>query len=206
MTRDISRQALQRLPIYLNYLKTLENVPYISAPTIAHALDLNEVQVRKDLAAISENSGVPKKGFSTKEIISSLYDYLGYNNTNNAILIGAGKLGLALLSYEGFDDYGLNIVAAFDADNTKANQNEKIYDISLLPKLCERLQVKIAIITTPASEAQKICNILIENGILAIWNFAPVHLKVPDNILVQNENMASSLALLSNHLREKLKG
>lgn len=205
-TKSISKQALQRLPYYIDYLNSLakNEITYVSSPAIAYALDLNEVQVRKDLAKVCETSGIPKKGFIVSDLIAGLEKYLGYNNATDAILIGAGKLGAALMSYKGFEDYGLNIVAAFDT-NEKIIDGKKIFNISKLPDICERLKIKIAILTLPSNQAQAVCDLLIENGILAIWNFAPTHLKVPDDILVHNENMASSLALLSNHLSEKLK-
>jgi redox-sensing transcriptional repressor len=209
-TKIISKQALQRLPNYLNYLKLLEkdNVEYVSAPTIANVFDLNEVKVRKDLAAVSESSGVPKKGFIVGDLINNIRNFLGYNNTSDAILIGAGQLGNALLSYKGFKAYGINIVAAFDNNDNKIGETidgKNIFHISKLPNLCKRMKIKIAVITVPEDKAQDVCNLLIENNILAIWNFAPMHLKVPKDILVHNENMASSLAHLSNQLREKLK-
>jgi len=112
---------------------------------------------------------------------------------------------MALMSYRGFDNYGINIVAAFD-NRTEVVDNKRIYHISRIKEMCEKLNVKIGIITVPEFAAQKVCDILVDSGILAIWNFAPTHLKAPDDILVQNENMASSLALLSNHLREKMAG
>jgi len=80
-----------------------------------------------------------------------------------------------------------------------------VFDISDISKICKKLKVKIGIITVPATEAQKVCDTLVESGIMGIWNFSPVHLKAPEDILVQNENMASSLAVLSNHLRDKIK-
>lgn len=203
--KAMSKQAFKRLPIYMNYLKSLEKdeIIYVSSPTIAKALDLNEIQVRKDLAIVCESQGVPKKGFIVEDLMKGISNQLGYNNSNEAILVGAGQLGMALMSYKGFENYGIHILAAFDTDESLID-NKRIFHISKIPNLCNRLNIKIGIITTPASVAQETCDKLIESGILAIWNFAPTHLKVNNNILVQNENMASSLALLSNHLRDKL--
>lgn len=202
---NLSRQALKRLPVYMSYLKTLDGneVEYISSAAVADALDMNDVQVRKDLAAVCKSSGIPKKGFVVRDLISGISDFLGYGSGNDAILIGAGNLGMALMSYRGFDNYGINIVAAFDS-RPEVVDNEKIYDISRLGEMCRKLNVKIGIITVPVDSAQQVCDMLVESGILAIWNFAPTHIKAPEEILVQNENMASSLALLSNHLREKM--
>ena len=201
----LSRQALRRLPIYMSYLKTLDSkeVEYVSSSTVAQALDMNDVQVRKDLAAVCKTSGIPKKGFDVHDLIDGISDFLGYGKGNDAILVGAGNLGMALLSYRGFDNYGINIVAAFDTRNELID-DKRIFHISKLPEMCKKLNVKIGIITVTPDSAQQVCDLLVESGILAIWNFAPTHIKAPEEILVQSENMASSLALLSNHLRDKM--
>lgn len=206
---SISRQALQRLPYYLYYLKSLYNkgMNNVSSPMIAKELRLNNVQVRKDLAAVSRIGGKPRTGFDVEDLIQCIESYLGYNNINEAVLVGAGQLGRALLSYSGFENYGLRIVAAFD--NNEKIINTKVCGKCVLPMemlsgLCHRLSIHIGIITVPANAAQSACDKLIENGVLAIWNFAPVHLSVNDGIIVHNENVATSLAILSNHLAKKL--
>jgi redox-sensing transcriptional repressor len=204
----VSKQTLQRLPVYLHYLQSrLKDMRlYISATKIAADLKLNQIQVRKDLASVS-SGGRPKVGYVTKELIADLEHFLGYDNVNCAVLIGAGKLGKAMLTYQGFKSYGLNILAAFDTDisiiDTEIDEKH-IFSLDKLTELCARLNVHIGIITVPAESAQNVCDLLVNSGILAIWNFAPIHLTVPDHILVQNENMAASLALLSKHLVEKL--
>ncbi len=203
--KNLSRQALKRLPVYMSYLKTLEKTEteYVSSSAVAQALDLNDVQVRKDLAAVCKSSGIPKRGFAVRDLINGISDFLGYGSGNDAILIGAGNLGMALMSYRGFDNYGINIVAAFDT-RPEVIDNERVYELSQINEICKKYDIKIGIITVPVDSAQRVCDMLVESGILAIWNFAPTHIKAPSNILVQNENMASSLALLSNHLRQKM--
>lgn len=208
MTKIISTQALQRLPAYRNYLKSLpkEGSSNISAKAIAEALGLGEIQVRKDLAVASDK-GKPKVGYVTEELLKDIEVYLGYDNVNDAILVGAGKLGRALLSYKGFQEYGLHIVAAFDLEEhipVLQESETKIFALCKMKDLCERMKIRIGIITAPAGCAQEICDMLVNAGVLAIWNFAPLHLKVPDHILVQNEDMAASLASLSKHLIERL--
>ncbi len=210
MERSISKQTLQRLPLYLSFLKTLDlkkDHQFISATGIAEALGLNDVQVRKDLSMVSSR-GRPKIGYATPELIEDIEEYLGYSNQVDAIIVGVGNLGRALISYAGFRAYGLNIVAGFDlVDGQNGEVSGKpIYDISRIGEICKEISAKIAIITVPASEAQSVCDILVSCGILAIWNFAPILLKVPQGVLVQNENMASSLAVLSKHLEKKLSG
>lgn len=205
MTQSISKQALQRLPTYLTYLRSLpKDEGAISATAIAEALGLGEVQVRKDLAFVS-NRGKPKIGYVKSELIYDLEQFLGYNDVTSAILIGAGQLGKALLSYEGFSNYGINIIAAFDSSPVSAHTvycGKQIFPMEKLPNLCQRFQVHIGVITVPADQAQSVCDLLVRYGVKAIWNFAPALLHVPDGILVQNENMAASLAVLSNHLSE----
>ena len=155
------------------------------------------------------DGGRPKIGYNREHLIADIKNFLGYGNSNDAVLIGAGKLGRALLGYSGFAEYGLNIVAAFDANDTligTTKGGKPIMQLSRLGEVCQRCKIKIGIITVPAEYAQGVCDLLIENGILAIWNFAPKHLNVPDGILVQNENMAASLALLCKHLNERMQG
>ena len=202
--KEISKAVLKRLPGYLAYLKGLD-VPYISATAIANALNMGEVQVRKDLAAVS-NGGRPKIGYERIGLMQDIRSFLGYDNTTDAILIGAGKLGQALLGYSGFDAYGLNILAAFDVAPQAENAEVKpILPMSALGDFCKDNNVLMGIITVPTFAAQQVCDQLIESGIKAIWNFAPVHLEVPANILVQNENMTTSLAVLSMHLGAQIK-
>ena len=205
-SRSVSKQTLQRLPTYLSYLKSLrEATKYISATAIADALNMNHVVVRKDLASIS-SSGRPKVGYVREDLIGELERFLGYDNAQDAVLVGAGQLGKALLAYDGFVQYGLNILAGFDTDPLTVNTEvggKKILPMDRLEDLCRRMKVRIGILTVPWEHAQAVCNLLIKSGILAVWNFTNVHLDVPEGILVQNENMAVSLAILSNHLKER---
>ncbi len=202
-----SVRTLRRLPLYLNHLKSLDSstLDVISAPTIAKALNLNEVQVRKDLATI-KSGGKPRTGYKLKKLIADLEAYLGYGNVDEAILVGVGHLGRALLSYKGFDAYGLDIVVAFDTDDSVIGSQvagKKVLPLDKMPGLCTRMHVGIGIITVPSESAQAVCDMMVAAGIEAIWNFAPVQLVVPDGVIVQNENMASSLAVLAKHLKEK---
>lgn len=203
--KDVSKSVLKRLPVYLSYLRGLpENgTPYISATALANALGMGEVQVRKDLALVSDG-GRPKIGYFRESLIEDINQFLGYNNTTDAILVGAGKLGQALLGYGGFDAYGLNILAAFDV-NPANSEGKPILPMEELESFCRTNQILMGIITVPAEYAQQVCDRLIACGIKAIWNFASVHLDVPANILVQNENMATSLAVLSMHLQAQIK-
>lgn len=202
--KEISLPVLKRLPSYLTYLKSVqEDAPEnISATALAAAMNLGEVQVRKDLAMISDG-GRPKVGYNRKALISDIEQFLGYNNTNDAVLIGAGKLGSALLEYKGFAEYGLNIVAAFDSNDAvtgKTSSGKLILPMSKLEEICRDRKILIGIVTVPAENCQQVCDLLVQYGIKAIWNFAPTHIDAPADILVQYENMATSLAVLSKHL------
>ena len=121
--------------------------------------------------------------------------------------MGVGSLGRALLSSSEFEKYGLNIAAAFDEDENIVGSEiagKKILDISTLNELCRRMHIHIGIITVPAESAQRACDELVSCGIKAIWNFALKNLAVPAGVLVKNENLAASLAVLSQHLREEI--
>ena len=206
--KEVSKAVLKRLPGYVAYLRSIPEGGsiYISATALANALGMGEVQVRKDLAMVSDG-GRPKVGYHRESLIEDIEQFLGYDNTTDAVLIGAGKLGQALLGYVGFDAYGLNILAAFDAKPalTCTGEGKPIYGMEQLESFCKSNKVLMGIITVPAENAQEVCDRLIGCGIKAIWNFAPTHLEVPANILVQNENMATSLAVLSMHLQAQMK-
>ena len=206
--KEISKSVLKRLPGYLNYLKGMpvDGSPYISATALAAALGMGEVQVRKDLALVSDG-GRPKVGYLREHLIDDISQFLGYDNTTDAVLVGAGKLGQALLGYSGFEAYGLNILAAFDEkpQSDKTEDGRPILSMDKLEGFCRNNKVLMGIITVPGAYAQQVCDQMITCGIKAIWNFAPVHLDVPANILVQNENMATSLAVLSMHLQAQIK-
>ena len=205
--KEISKSVLKRLPGYLAYLKGLPEggSSYISATALANALGMGEVQVRKDLAQVSDG-GRPKLGYLKVALIDDIEQFLGYDNTTDAVIIGAGKLGQALLGYGGFEAYGLNILAAFDvAPSEETVSGKPILPMSQLDGFCRTHKVLMGIITVPAEHAQSVCDQLIACGIKAIWTFAPAHLDVPANILVQHENMATSLAVLSMHLQAQIK-
>lgn len=199
----VTKATLGRLPHYLEMLRDMpsDTVPYISATAIAKKLSLGEVQVRKDLAAVS-GAGKPKLGYSTAELIRSLEEALGYNRLTPAVLVGAGKLGRALLQYDEFSRYGVKITAAFDSNEQAINLGSKteILPMNRFERFCKNKNIKLGIITVGEGSAQAVCDRMVESGITAVWNFAPCKLSVPDGILIQNENLALSLAHLNNQL------
>ena len=199
---SISRATLSRLPIYLQYIKKVqEKSQNISAASIAEALNLGDVLVRKDLASVC-GSGRPKLGYVTSELIAAIEDFLGYNDTSYGIIVGAGKLGTALLNHDGFHRFGLEILGAFDKKLTNKTviNGKSLMPMDQLEAFCSEKDVHIGIITVPENAAQEVCDILVANNIKAIWNFARCNLKVPDSIAIKNEDLALSLAYLSKSL------
>ncbi len=200
----IPKATLGRLPQYLEFLRNLpaDAPETISATTIARNLSLGEVQVRKDLAIVS-GAGKPKIGYVTRDLIHDLEHWLGSDEFTSAVIVGAGKLGSALYDYNGFEEYGVKIIAAFDSSSQVIDQNtsdKEILPISKFEEFCRENKVKIGIITVGKDSAKEVCDKMIECGICAIWNFAPCALKVPENVLLRQENLALSLAHLNNQL------
>lgn len=200
---SVPKATLGRIPRYLSFLRELspDKVPFISATTISKELKLGEVQVRKDLAMIS-GAGRPRLGYTTEELIEKLEDCIGYNRLTSAVLVGAGKLGRALLQYDGFERFGVKITAAFDSNEQviDLDSKTKILPMNQFESFCREHNIRLGIITVGEGSAQDVCDQMVKNGITAIWNFAPCKLHVPTQILLQNENLALSLAHLSNQL------
>ena len=204
----VSLKQIERYPIYLNVLLSLRNsdINKVNSSQLADALGVSEEQVRKDLQVVSPNSSKPGCARDVNLLIKYLKDFLGYNNVNKAILVGVGHLGSALLSFKGFDDYGLDIIAGFDIDPslTGGTVNDKpIYSIFNLDNKIKELGVDVAIVATPKEVTQEIVNKLINSGIKAIWNFVPIHLVVPENIIVENMDLARSLAVFFHRINNK---
>ena len=196
-----SRAALGRLPTYLSHIRKLQAAgeTSTSATAIAKALGMGEVQVRKDLSAVS-GTGKPKTGYLVSDLADALEKHLGCHHKTLAVLVGAGELGRALLNYGGFADYGAEIAAAFDigpARTTPAANGKPVYPMERLEEFLRETPVSIGIITVPAGAAQEVCDRLVASGVRAIWSFAPAQLQAPPNVIVQQENLALSLACLN---------
>lgn len=202
----LTKNQLARMPQYLITIKKFKGkgLSFINAQLIADDLNLNVEQVKKDLASVATTNGVPNKGREINGIIRDIESVLGYDDIHNAILIGVGHLGSALLNYAGFEEYGLKIVGAFDSDEAKIGtkiNGVRIYDIRVLKNVFKDYNAKIGIITTPKDKAQEVANVLVYCGVLAIWNFAPIDLNIKDSdVILSNMNMATSLAVLSHQL------
>lgn len=174
---------------------------------IGEALNYVPVQVRKDLQ-YTGLAGKPKTGYVVGELIAAIETFLGWNKVNEAFLVGAGNLGTAILGHERFSKYGLRIVAAFDTDPSKVGKwihERVVLPIDKLQNLAQRFNIHLGIITAPTEAAQMIAEEMVKAGIQAIWNFAPVRLKVPENIFVHSEDLYASLASLSCKLQTRLR-
>jgi len=204
----IPEPTLRRLPKYIDLLKRLKdsNIKYISSKTIADKLNLDSIQVRKDLA-ITGTIGRPKMGFELDELITALIHTLNWDNLKDAFLVGAGSLGIALMGYKNFASCGLNIVAAFDNDPKKVGtliNGIEVLAVDKLSDMIRRMHINIGILTVPEEDAQTLAEEMAEGGISAIWNFAPIHLRLPKNTIVENAQLTQSLGVLTHKLAKKL--
>jgi len=193
--------SVRRLPSYLVIIRQAEKSrdPYISGTVIAQELNLEPIQVRKDLA-ITGIVGKPKKGYPVEELIKAIERYLGWDQNHVAVLVGAGNLGSALMGYQEFQRHGLRIVAAFDTDPKKVGGQVHGVPVQAMENLEPRIReikAEIAILTVPSPFAQSTAETLVKAGITSIWNFTNTKLKVPDDIIVQREDLSSGYALLS---------
>jgi len=200
----VPEPTLKRLPLYHSFLKEWHAAGHatVSCTDIGNDLDLDPTQVRKDLEAVGA-VGRPRIGYVLTNLTEGLEKFLGWNNVNDAFLVGAGSMGSALLGYRKFEQCGLKIVTAFDLDPSKIGtkiHGKHVLPLDKLPNLAQRMHILIGIITVPAAESQAVADLMIEGGIRAIWNFAPIRLHVPEYVIVHNEDLYCSLAALSQKL------
>jgi redox-sensing transcriptional repressor len=204
----VSEPTLKRLPPYHRFLKEWQAAARetVSCTDIGRELKLDPTQVRKDLESVGI-VGRPRVGYITAAILAELEQFLGWNNVNEAFLVGAGSMGSALLGYRKFEQCGLKIVAAFDVDPSKVGgeiHGKHVLALDKLPDLARRMHILIGILTVPAEAAQAVADLMVSGGINAIWNFAPIRLRMPEQVIVHNEDLYSSLASLSQKLSKSL--
>jgi redox-sensing transcriptional repressor len=197
--------SVRRLPSYLHLVRQLRNEgdEYISGTVIARELNLEPIQVRKDLA-ITGITGKPKRGYPVDALIRAIEHFLGWDTVRDAVLIGAGNLGTALMGYKEFRFHGLNLIAAFDQNPQKTGttvHGVPVLSVDALETRVRDLGVKTAILTVPSPFAQETADILVRAGIEAIWNFTNVKLRVPGNVVVQKEDLSSGYAMLCVKIR-----
>ena len=193
--------SVRRLPSYLHIIRQSQRAGdyYISGTVIAQELNLEPIQVRKDLA-ITGIIGKPKKGYPVEALVAAIEHYLGWDQSHDAVLVGAGNLGSALLGYQEFQLHGLHFVAAFDTDPAKIGHHihgVPILSMDTIEQGIKSLGAEIAVLAVPSPNAQATGETLVRAGITSIWNFTNTKLKVPDEIIVQREDLSSGYALLS---------
>lgn len=207
--KAVPEPTLKRLPLYLRLVRELSTAgrTAVSCTEIGAELRLDPTQVRKDLEAAGI-AGRPKIGYLVANIVEGIEEFLGWKNVNEAFLVGAGNMGSALLGYRKFEECGLKIIAAFDQDPLKVGtqiQGKHVLALEKLPGLAKRMHILLGVLTVPAPVAQKTAELMIQGGIRAIWNFAPVRLRLPENIIIHNEDLYCSFASLSQKLARELR-
>jgi redox-sensing transcriptional repressor len=206
--RDIPEASLRRLPIYYRFLQqmVIGGVGRVSCADLARGLGLDPTQVRKDIE-MTGIVGKPKFGYPLVDLVGWLENFLGWNRPKSAVLAGAGSLGCALLGYEPFRNHGMELAAAFDIDAGKIGQRihgKEVQPLMFLPDFVRRNQVLLGLIATPPDAAQSVADLMVTGGIRGIWNFAPVHIQVPERVVLQNEDLYHSLASLSFKLERRM--
>ncbi|HZT43850.1 MAG TPA: redox-sensing transcriptional repressor Rex [Chthonomonadaceae bacterium] len=196
--------TLERLATYLRFLIDLEqsNVETISSAQVERQTGINAAQFRKDLSYFGE-FGKPGVGYNVSDLLSRIARILKIDREQRVILVGAGNLGSALVGYPGLKEHRFNLIAVFDNNYGKIGRplwNLQILDVAHLKEINAKLQARIAILAVPANAAQAVAEDLVEAGIHAILNFAPVLLRVPDHVFVRNVSFLQELAVLSYHL------
>ncbi|MBO7163899.1 MAG: redox-sensing transcriptional repressor Rex [Spirochaetaceae bacterium] len=192
--------SIRRLPSYLHLIKQVrsEGDDFISGTVIAQELHLEPIQVRKDLA-ITGIIGKPKRGYPVAPLIAAIEHFLSWDDSKKAIIVGAGNLATALTGYSEFQYHGLNFVAAFDKDTSKVGQSiheVPVYSIDEMKERINGCNVSLAILTVPSTNAQETADIIVKAGVKAIWNFTNAKLKLPEDVVCQQEDLTSGYAML----------
>ena len=203
---EIPRKTIYRLSIYLRCLHRLKSnaLRTVSSDALAKAAGVKPTQLRKDLTYFGQ-FGTRGLGYDVEQLAEMISDVLGTNSFQPVVLVGTGNLGTALLSYRGFEQEGFEIVAAFDADPKQCRDKrakQPIYSMEKLPEFIRGRHVKMAILCVPAAVAQEVTNILVESGVAGILNFAPMVLSVPEDVMVNNVNLAIELENLSYFIQD----
>ena len=205
---QLPEPTLRRMPWYLAYVSTLrkQGIEYVSSTHIATHVGVDPSQIAKDLSFLNIR-GKTRIGYEVSVLENELRHFLGFSELHNAVIVGTGSLGTALMRDRGLHRYGLNIVAGFDSNPDIVGSEHggvRVYHIDRLPSLCSELDVNIAAITVPVGAAQTVADICVRAGIHAIWNFTPWRIQVPQGIVVQNTSIYSHLALIYNRLQNSI--
>ncbi len=196
--------TIRRLPWYLSYVRMLNHlhVEYVSSTQISKELNVQSSQIAKDLSFLNIR-GKTRIGYEVKSLVKELEDFLGFNHRHDAVVIGTGSLGMALMQDRGLAHYGLNIVAGFDVRSEvigKKIGGVPVYDIDQLADWRQKNDVSIAILTVPVERAQETADLAIASGMTALWNFTPYRIKVSDNVIIANTSIYAHLAIIYNRM------
>jgi redox-sensing transcriptional repressor len=212
--KRISESTIHRLSMYYRALSLLEKENYetVSSKELAKREKLTPAQVRKDLSFFG-SFGTRGLGYPVKELRAQIGSILGLDRVWRVALVGVGNIGSALVSYKEFTKQGFQIVKLFDNDQRKIGSNHKgivVSDIRNLESELRELKIEMVVLAVPATVAQYIVDDVVRAGIKAILNFAPVNLKVPDDVYIRNENMSMELeylsfAMVNNHAQKRVK-
>ncbi|GAA0126682.1 MULTISPECIES: redox-sensing transcriptional repressor Rex [Clostridium] len=204
--KNISMAVIKRIPKYYRYLKELaeNDVDRISSNELSEKIGFTASQIRQDLNCFGD-FGQQGYGYNVKELLAQISSILGLDKEYNTIIIGAGNIGQAIANYTYFQRMSFDLKAIFDINPKLIGlriRDVSIEDIDNLESFIKNNEVDIAIICVPKERAQGVCDIITSSGIKAIWNFAPVDLKVPNDVIVENVHLSESLMTLSYLLNE----
>lgn len=204
---QLPEPTLRRLPWYLAYVTTLrkQGQQYVSSTHISAHVGVDASQIAKDLSFLNVK-GKTRIGYEVAALENVLRHYLGFAQLHDAVIVGTGSLGTALMRDRGLHRYGLNIVAGFDTNPDIIGgecSGIRIYHVDRLADICRDLDVDIAAITVPVGSAQQVADRCVEAGIHALWNFTPWRIQAPAGVVVQNTSIYAHLALIYNRLQSK---
>ena len=200
----VPEPTLRRLPWYLSVCRLLKSrgETYVSSTRLSKETNIVASQIAKDLSCVNI-VGRTRVGYEIDNLLAVLEDFLGFTTIHKAFLFGVGRLGGALLNDTGLKQFGLEVVAAFDTNPRIVGHSVSgipVYHINELEAKMRRHQVKIGILTVPIDNAQEVADKMVVWGIKAIWNFTPLRIRVPENIVVQNTSLYAHLSLMFNRL------
>jgi redox-sensing transcriptional repressor len=205
--RNISMAVIKRLPKYHRYLAELlrNDIDRISSKELSERIGFTASQIRQDLNCFGD-FGQQGYGYNVKELYQQISTILGLTKEYKTIILGAGNIGQAVANYTRFDKLGFALEGIFDINPKLIGlkiRDIEIKDIDLLDEFLKVNPIDIGIICVPSSNAQKTCDLLVKNGVKGIWNFAPVDLNAPDDVIIENVHLSESLLTLSYLLNEK---
>jgi redox-sensing transcriptional repressor len=205
--QTISKATIDRLPLYYRTLRLAQDdgMDIISSDELGRRLELTPEQIRKDLALFGQ-FGKKGVGYYVNELKFNVGKILGLDNHWNIAIVGIGHLGVALANYQNFIALGFNLVALFDNDPNiigKTVNHVKVKSIDELQSCAKNLKIDIGVIAVPAQFAQQVADKLVKANIKGIWNFAPVKMRVPEDVKIVNEDLSVGLSRLSYYITGK---